>query len=177
MLADWRDRYLAALGLISRHRSLLGLRLPAVPHTALPFRIPPDERLIGGPPLGALFPPVRGALRAIARAAEGEGPSDRALAEAGDLSWALVRARALAAIASGDVERAIQAADDLPEGASPEGLWAKDLLRRFGGRRHFAPEPGEVRAAASRLVADLARQLGQTVAGTLAPNSRSSILS
>lgn len=115
----------------------------------------------------ALFPPVRGALRAIVRAAEGATPTGDALKHAGDLGWVLRRCRALALAVRGELEAAVEAVRDMPGGASPEAQWAKDRILRFGGRRPVRATVEEARVVAAGLVLDLVMQLGRTIAGTV----------
>jgi hypothetical protein len=119
-----------------------------------------------------IFPPVRGALRCIAGAAEGRAPSDAAVESAGDLTWAIRRARALAMIVRGDLEAARAAVDGMPPEAAPEGRWAKDRALRYG-RRPVPVSPEEARPAAAALVQDLATQLARTIAGSIGERGRS----
>ena len=120
-----------------------------------------------GLPFDPLFPPVRGAVRAASAAAEGQAPSLDAVAEAGDLGWALSRARALALVVQGDLTQAQAAAAGLGEGAAPEGRWAADRWLRFGGRAAEPVDPREARAVAAGLVGDIFLQLARTLAGTV----------
>lgn len=122
---------------------------------------------IQGLPFDPLFPPVRGALRAVLVAAEGRAPSLDAVTSAGDLAWALSRARSLALVVQGDLTQAQAAAAGLGEGAAPEGRWAADRWLRFGGRTPEPVDPHEARAVASGLVMDLFQQLARTLAGTV----------
>jgi hypothetical protein len=122
---------------------------------------------VEGLPFDPLFPPVRGALRAAVAAAEGVAPALEAVAEAGDLAWALSRARSLALVVQGDLTQAQAAAAGLGDGASPEGRWAADRWLRFGGRDAEPVDPREARAVAAGLVMDLFQQLARTLAGTV----------
>lgn len=122
---------------------------------------------LAGSPFDALFPPVRGALRAIVAAAEGKAPSEAAIAAAGDLSTILLRARALALFVRGDFEGAMGAVAQLAPEVAPEGQWAADRLLRSGSRDAVAVPPEDARPAAASLAVDLAHQLGRTIAGTL----------
>lgn len=122
---------------------------------------------LAGSPFDALFPAVRGALRAIVAAAEGRAPSDEAIAAAGDLSTILLRARALACFVRGDLEGAMGAVAGLAPEVAPEGQWAADRLIRSGSRDGASVAPDDARPAAASLAVDLAHQLGRTIAGTL----------
>lgn len=118
-------------------------------------------------PFDPLFPPVRGALRAVVAAAEGHAPTDDAVAKAGDLQWVLARAKALALVVQGDLLGAQSAVQGFPEGSAPEGRWAEDRALRFSGR---TPEPvsaEEARPMAAALLSDLTQQLARTLAGTV----------
>jgi hypothetical protein len=91
----------------------------------MPMPIPPDERTLTyaleASVFDPLFPPVRGMLRAIIAAAEGDGPTATAVDQAGDLTWATRRARALAMIVRGDLTSAVAAVEAMPSEAAPEG--------------------------------------------------------
>jgi hypothetical protein len=181
-LLEWTRLYEAAAGLVAKKNGLLGLRLEQSRKTVTAQRCPPDERFVkkaiaAGVPHEALFAPVRGALRAIARAAEGRGPSEEAVKHAGDLAWVLSRARALAMIVNGDLEGAVEATKALPAHVSPEGQWARDRLIRFGGRKTVRAEVREVRPVAGSLAADLLHQLGRTLAGTVHARPRTERMS
>lgn len=193
-LEEWNKKARATRGALSKRSTLLGLRLPLAGATVLPIALPPDQRMVqlaapqdgasdvtervpafvllsleayprSGSPMDAVFPPVRGALRAILKALDGHGPSEEAIKNAGDLRWVMLRARALARIVEGDLESAINALSGLPLGAAPESTWANDRLRRY--RRSVRARSEEARALASGLITDLGHQLGRTIAGTV----------
>ncbi len=118
-------------------------------------------------PFDPLFPPVRGALRAVVAAAEGRAPTDDAVAKAGELQWVMARAKALALVVQGDLQGAQSAVQHLQTGTAPEGRWAQDRALRFSGR---APDPvgaEEARPMAAALLSDLTQQLARTLAGTV----------
>jgi hypothetical protein len=123
------------------------------------------ERLGFNSPLG-LVPVVRAALRAVAASAEGRAPTLEAIAAAGDMDWALTRARALALVVRGESDRALELLAPLGGANTPEGLWAATHAARPKGEE-AAARLGDARRTAARLVADLAWQFGRTVAGTL----------
>jgi hypothetical protein len=194
-LETWAAKAKTTRSTLGKRATLLGLRLPPPAATVLPIALPPDERLVqlanepqsdqrdvtervpafvlmaleafprSGSPLDAVLPPVRGALRAILKALDGQGPSEEAIKNAGDLRWVLLRARALARIVEGDLEAAVSALSGLPQGAAPESTWAQDRLRRY--RRSVRARPEEARELASGLINDLGHQLGRTIAGTV----------
>lgn len=194
-LEAWSTKIASARSLLSKRSGLLGLRLQEAGANVLPIALPPDERMVAlmvapadgqsdvteripafvtmalesyprsNSPLDAIFPVVRGALRAILNALDGRGPSEEALKQAGDLRWLLLRARALASIVDGQLEDALVALSGLPPGSAPEATWAHDRLRRY--RRGVRAREEEARELAAGLVNDLAHQLGRTIAGTI----------
>jgi hypothetical protein len=179
-IAEWVRVQEGGYGIVAKKLALLGLRVEPPRRTGVSNRVPPDERMVrralasenGESPNDALFPGVRGALRAIARAAEGKSPSEEAVKHAGDLGWVVRRARALSLIVKGELEGAIESVSQLPADASPEGQWAKDRLSRFAGRKVAGVEPREARPAAAALASDLLNQLGRTIAGTVTSRVR-----
>lgn len=167
-LAAFVERLEGARG--GRRTSWLGLKLLKPAPTVLPIPTPPDEQTLSDQPdavLRALFPPIRAVLRAIVQAAEGRPPTEVSLSSAGDLEWAMRRAEALALVVRGELEAAERAVEGLPAGASPEARWAADRLLRFGQREPEPVSAEEARPMAAALVADLAHQLGRTLAGTV----------
>lgn len=153
----------------------LGLGLLKPSPRVLPIPTPPDERFLTEQPeavLLSLFPPIRSVLRSVVHAAEGRPPTPASVAAAGDLEWVMRRAETLAMVVRGDLTGAERAAQGLPPGASPEARWAADRRLRFGEREAEPVAAEEARPMAAGLVADLAHQLGRTLAGTI-PAERS----
>jgi hypothetical protein len=171
LLREWNEARRRAHERLGREGWILGFDVRSRSATAMPMPIPPDERTLTyaleASVFDPLFPPVRGMLRAIMAAAEGDGPTLHAIDNAGDLTWATRRARALAMIVRGDLTSAIAAVEAMPREAAPEGKWARDRLFRFQGRQQIPVTSEEARPAAAALVADLAAQLTRTIAGTL----------
>lgn len=163
-LESWSARLRSMYGPMAKRGSLLGLRLPQATATVLAVGVPPASASVDKP-LDALFPPVRGALRTVINALSAKGPSDEAVKQSGDLRWALLRARALARIVEGDLEAAVSAVAEMPQGSAPEHTWAQDRLRRY--RRNVRARAEEARTLASGLISDLGHQLGRTIAGTV----------
>ena len=185
-LATWQEG-------ASRWRSTtgtLGLRLPAPPPTAVPLPLPPEAALIRRsiyphgdasdridlepPPfkwrqdsLDAVVPVVRGAIRLIAAAAEGQAPPPGTLERSGDLAWLIRRASALAAVARGELKSALALTQSLAPGVAPERRWAQDRLRRFTGKTPRPAAPEEARPVAATLIGDLGHQLARTITGTV----------
>lgn len=122
---------------------------------------------LDGTPYDALYPPVRGLLRAAAAAADGHAPSESALKDAGDLAWAVARIRALALVVRGELAGARDVVAALGDGAAPEGRWAKDRLIRYADEAAEPVPPEHARPAAAALVEDLAQQLCRTMAATV----------
>lgn len=114
-----------------------------------------------------VFPVVRAAVRAVAAAAEGDPPTEAAIAAAGDLEWVLRRSRALALAVRGDLDAATEAVQALGKVGAAEVMWTQARMMRFAGRPAAPVEPAAARRAAARIVSDLAVQLGRTVAGTV----------
>ena len=114
-----------------------------------------------------LVPNVRAVLRSIAQAAEGQLPSREAVTDAGDLDWAVKRARAIALTLGGQFEKAVLELTGLGGPTAPEGRWAYMLHLRYQGRTPVLPPPEEARKVAAELVLDLAHQFGRTVAGSV----------
>ncbi len=114
-----------------------------------------------------LVPNVRAVLRAITLAAEGQVPSREAVTDAGDLDWAVKRARAIALTLGGEFERAVLELTGLGGPSAPEGRWAYMMHLRYQGRTPVLPKPEEARRVAAELVLDLAHQFGRTVAGSV----------
>ena len=125
-----------------------------------------------GDPLDAIAPVVRGAIRMVAAATEGEPPPPGALTQAGDLSWLVRRAAALAAVVKGDLHDAVEVTKPMPYGSAPERRWAQDRLRRFGDRVAEPAESSEARPKGAALIDDLAQQLARTITGKLPPERR-----
>ncbi len=164
-------------------KGALGLRWAVPAPTVVAFSVPPDASLVGGlsdtvdlegPPfawrddaLDAIAPVVRGAVRVVAAAAEGEAPPPLALERAGGLEWLVRRAAALAAVVRGDLSEAIEMTEPLPSGSTPERRWAQDRRRRYGGRDAEPVAPQDARPMAAALVGDLAHQFARTVTGTV----------
>ncbi len=122
-------------------------------------------------PRDAVFPIVRGLLRAAIAAADGRAPSAEALEQAGDAEWAVRRLRALACVVRADLAGAREATASMPDAAAPEGRWAKDRSMRYGD--DAAPVGTDVsRPMAAALVEDLAIQLARTIAGTVPTATR-----
>lgn len=189
LLQDWMQR-LNELGRVSTQtKEALGMTLPAL-RTGLP-PVPPDGGVLANiaaeeavndqterisiaqfaagaqveQVLAPLWPPVRGALRAVLVAVQGRAPSPEAIEKGGDLAWVLQRSRALALVITGELEQACAAVEGLSENAAPEGRWAQDRLRRFEGRRQEPVPPEEARSVAADIVADLIQQLAGTISG------------
>jgi len=114
-----------------------------------------------------VFPAVRAALRAVVAAAEGDAPTEGAVAAAGDLDWVVRRARAVALGSRGDLTGALDAVSTLGASAAPEALWVRGRALRYAGRPALEAAPSDRRRAAARIVEALAVQLGRTVAGTV----------
>ena len=185
------ETWQSAMGRWRATTGTLGLRLAAPPPTMLAHPIPPDARWVRwssglagdappvsdgleawphpwrGDPIDALAPVVRGATRIVASAAEGTAPSAGALERAGDLAWLVRRATALAAVAKGDLQLAIEATEPLSARAAPELRWAQDRLRRFANRMAEPASPQETRPMAAVLLGDLAHQFARTITGTV----------
>ena len=195
--AEAVDRWLEALRALgggAAPGAFLGLR-PTVPApTVRPVAVPPDVTTLmalwgiaaeapadapsavsGGPgsptlsgrPDEPLYPAVRGALRLVAGAAEGQVPRQVDAEDAGDLDWLVHRTRTLGLMVQGDIKGAVEAGSVLPPKAAPELRWATDLLQRYGERAPSPLDPEEARPAAAELVGDLAHQLSRTLAGTV----------
>lgn len=181
-LRKYREDCAQILGAVSPRA--LGLPRTTKHPPSLPIAVPPDPRLVldaldggldprtlsiavDGGVFGPLFPPVRSVLRAIVAAAEGRVPSEAAITAAGDLTWAVRRARALGLIVNGDFKAAADAVGGMPEHAAPEGRWAKNLRTRFEGREAHQVGADEARPAAAALVYDLVQQLGRTLSGCI----------
>lgn len=113
------------------------------------------------------FAAVRATLRAIAAAVEGYAPTEEAVSQAGDLEWALARARALALGAAGDLAGAEAAAARLNGPLPLELRWVEARKRRYEGRSAPAAPVAEVRRIAVPLVRDLAEVLLRSVSGAL----------
>lgn len=197
VLKEWTEARRAAQARPGRSGRILGLDVAGRSSVVPPIPVPPDVRLIAdlmqqadesgeltqripiaellgrggtkadGSVFDPLFPPIRGAIRAVNAAAEGRGPSQAAVDAAGDLAWAVQRARSLALIVRGELEAAAAAGASMPLEMAPEARWAKDLLLRYEGREQVPVTPTEARPAAAALIADLASQLSRTIAGTL----------
>lgn len=125
------------------------------------------ELEVEGLPFDPVFPPVRGALRAVVACAEGRVPEREAIAAAGDLAWVLARARALGLLVQGELTEAQAAVAALEAASAPEGRWAADRALRFAGRAPEPVDPREARPVAGALAADLAQVLARTLAGTV----------
>lgn len=110
---------------------------------------------------------VRAVLRAISGAIEGFAPTEDAVARAGDLEWALARARALALGAAGDLAGAEAAAARLGGPLPLELRWVEARKRRYEGRAAPAAPISEVRRVALPLVRDLAEAFVGSVSGAL----------
>lgn len=197
ILKEWNQARRAAQARPGRSGRILGLDVAGSSSVVPPIPVPPDERLIAdlmhreddsgeltqripiaellagdgpkadGSVFDPLLPPIRGVIRAVGAAAEGRGPSEAAVEAAGDLTWAIRRARTLALIVRGELEAAADVVASMPPENAPEGRWAKDLLLRYEGREQVPVTPAEARPAAAALIADLAAQLSRTIAGTL----------
>ncbi len=171
LLKEWNQARRRAHERFGRDGWILGLDVRAHSATTMPMPIPPDDRTLTyaleASVFDPLFPPVRGVLRAIIAAAEGEAPSQTAIDRAGDLTWVVRRARALAMIVRGDLYAAKAAVEAMPPETAPEGRWARDRLHRYEGREQVPVRPDQARPAAAALVVDLSTQLARTVAGTL----------
>ncbi|MEQ9500526.1 MAG: hypothetical protein RIT81_26880 [Deltaproteobacteria bacterium] len=130
-----------------------------------------SRRDLDNGPYDALFPVVRGLLRAAVAAADGRAPTADAIEEAGDAAWATRRIRALALVVQAQLDAAREVTASLSDAAAPEGRWAKDRLMRYGDDAERIG-PQEARPAAAALVEDLAIQLARTIAGTVPTPSR-----
>ncbi|MBI4820922.1 MAG: hypothetical protein HY791_31955 [Deltaproteobacteria bacterium] len=159
---------------------MLGLRLHAMPPWIPALSIPPDpatlarilssaegdiEALSGTAVVEAIVPSVRAVLRIAAAAGEGWTPTSQAVETAGDLSWIVRRARALALVGRGDLEAAHLTVAALGGVSSPEGALARSREVRFAGRTVPPLDPSIRRKAAAALVRDLALAFARTVAG------------
>jgi hypothetical protein len=171
-LSAWARKLEEGFGMVARRGSLLGLKPFPPAKSLMPMRAAPDEGFVGlfaknqAPAWDALFPPVRGVLRAILAAAAGRAPTMSALKHAGDYAWILHRARALAAILRGELDAAREEVKMLPPDASPEGQWTSDRWIRFNGRREICATSHEALGFAASMIGDLVHHLGRTLAGT-----------
>lgn len=178
----WQARRRAAGSLLSQRGSLLGLSPARSQLTLRPSPLGPDIRLLHerldpgaqlpetdprqeGKEAELLMPPLRGAIRLAAAAAEGQLPSAAALSQSGCYEWLVLRAQALAHVVRGELDPAVQAASTLGA-AAPELRWAEARRTRFGGRAPAPVEPAEARRMAAGLIADLHVQLARSLAAT-----------
>lgn len=180
-------------GRVSIAGQLLGLHPLPLPRTTQALPLTPDPILLVAQSRGEmgdgdmppyldrsfeelLLPPLRGLLRRIVRAAEGERPSPIAASEAGNAKAFVDRLDALASLREpGMLARAILAVASLKEDASPEANWAKQAQLRFGSRAdpETAMPESVARNMAASLVGDLLFQFALTLAVTTPSDQRS----